>query len=160
MKIRTTRFGEIEFPNEVVLTFPEGILGFPDYHRYVLLEHDLEHSPFKWLQSVEAPELAFIVLDPMMLVGDYPLHLDSDTCRMIQVSDPNQCAYMVILNIPKDEPIKMTANMKAPLVVNATARLGRQVVLSSQAYSVSENVFPRLNERMSEINGHERAVSA
>ena len=145
MKIATTRFGEIEFPEEALIRFPEGILGFPDDTSYILLEHDVDNSPFKWLQSAHKPELAFIVLDPTMLVADYNIPIDSDTVKMIELKEETQCAFMAIVNVPQDEPIRMTANLKAPLAVNPDVRLGRQVIMGSQVYSVHEPVFPRLN---------------
>lgn len=141
MKFRTARFGEIEYPEEVVLTFPEGVLGFPNETQYILLEHTSEGSPFKWLQSLENPELAFIVVDPFYLEPRFQFEIDLDTERMIGTADSGACAVMAIVNVPRDTPIHMTANLKAPLLVNVENRLGRQVVLGSQAYSISTPVF-------------------
>jgi len=64
MKIHTTRSGDIETPDKDIISLPEGILGFDDSSEYVLLEHDSEGTPFKWLQSTSDPNLAFIVMDP------------------------------------------------------------------------------------------------
>lgn len=154
MKIVTSRFGEIEFPEEVLIEFPEGVLGFPDCRRYILLEHDLENSPFKWLQSSDNTGLAFIVLDPMLLVDKYPVMIDSDTMKMIQAEDASRLAYMSIINVPNDDPIKMSANLKAPLVVNPESRKGRQIIMGSQAFSIQEPVFPRLNDRLPAPNNN------
>jgi flagellar assembly factor FliW len=151
MKISTTRFGQVEVPDEVLLRFPEGVLGFPNDRTYVLMEHDMDNSPFKWLQSVETADLAFIVIDPLMLVNEYPVMIDADTARMIELHEGVQCAFMAVVNVPKDQPIAMTANLKAPLVVNPETRLGRQVILGSQAFSLQEPVFPRLNERLQAV---------
>lgn len=160
MKIQTIRFGEIEFPDEVLLRFPEGILGFPNDQHYVLLEHDVEESPFKWLQSAESPELAFIVLDPLLIASNYPVMLDVDTARMIGAKDVSQCAYMSIVNVPASDPCRMSVNLKAPLVVNSQNRTGRQVILGTQTFSINEPVFPRLNERLSETAQVRHAISA
>lgn len=144
MKFRTTRFGEIEYPEEVVITFPDGVLGYPEDHPYILLEHDAEGSPFKWLQSLSNPDLAFIVIEPAQVNPDYAIKLDVDTVRIIGTEHPEECAMMSIVNVPKGRPHGMTANLKAPLVVNAETRRGRQVVLSTQAYAISTPVFPSL----------------
>jgi flagellar assembly factor FliW len=141
VKFKTTRFGEIEFPEEVVMTYPEGILGFPNADRYILLEHDAQGSPFKWLQSLDEADLAFIVVDPVFVEPRYQFEIDLDTERMIACADPSACAVMCIVNVPRSQPVQMTANLKAPLVVNVETRVGRQVVLSSQAYSISTPVF-------------------
>jgi flagellar assembly factor FliW len=107
----------------------------------------MENSPFKWLQSVELPDLAFIVVDPLLIVPQYPVSIDAETLQMIEARDASRLAFMAIVNVPRDEPIKMTANMKAPLVVNPETRLGRQIIIGSQAFSIHEPVFPRINER-------------
>jgi len=146
MKYRTTRFGELEFPDEVVMTFPEGVLGFPQDVQFILLEHDAEGSPFKWLQSLDNPDLAFIILDPLSVDPRYNFEIDRDTERVIGTAQAAQCAVMSIVNVPHDRPIQMTANMKAPLVVNVETRLGRQVILGTQAFSINAPVFPHLLE--------------
>lgn len=158
MKIQTTRFGEIDFPQEALLHFPEGVLGFPEDRDYLLLEHDRDNSPFKWLQSAQSPELAFIVVDPLLIVDRYPIMIDCDTARMIQVRDAAETAAMAILNIPQGDAIRMTANLKAPLLVNPEMRLGRQIIIGSQTFSVSEPVFPRLNERLDSMSRAGRGV--
>ncbi len=152
MKHETTRFGEIEYPEEVIMTFSEGVLGFPDDKRFILLEHGAEGSPFKWLQSLDSAELAFIVLDPTHLVLDYKIELDQDTARMIETEEVENCALMAIVNVPHDNPILMTANLKAPLVVNVDSRSGRQMVLGTQLYPINMAVFPTINQNMDRID--------
>jgi flagellar assembly factor FliW len=146
MKFKTTRFGEIEFPGEVVMTFPDGVLGFPAANRYILLEHDAEGSPFKWLQSIDDPALAFIVIDPLTINPRYLFEIDVDTARIIGQSKPDQCAVMSIVNVPHDNPLRMSANLKAPLVVNVETRVGRQIILGSQAYSINTPIFAEVSE--------------
>lgn len=159
MRYRTTRFGEIEFPEEVLINFSEGILGFPQAQRYILLEHDAEGSPFQWLQSLDDPDLAFIVIEPHQVDARYQYDIDRDTEHLIGTSDPALCAVMAIINVPRDNPIRMTANLKAPLVVNVESRQGRQVVLGSQAYAIGTPLFPELiGEREEPVLSHQ-AVS-
>ena len=63
MNVASTRFGIMTVPAEKVLTFPSGVLGFPESTRYVMLDHDTD-APFKWLHCVEEASLAFVVVDP------------------------------------------------------------------------------------------------
>ncbi len=74
MKVKTTRFGEIETEFDRVIRFPRGILGFPEYREYVLLQTN-EEGTFFWLQSTENPALAFVVSDPMLFVPEYQVPL-------------------------------------------------------------------------------------
>lgn len=141
MKFTSTRFGEIEFPEEVIMRFPEGMLGFANDRRYILLEHDREGSPFKWLQSLDHAELAFIVIDPVLVEPKYRFEIDVDTRRVIGTDDPRECAAMCIVNVPHDHPVRMSANLKAPLIINAETRCGRQVILGSQQFAINTPLF-------------------
>jgi flagellar assembly factor FliW len=143
MKLKTTRFGEIDVPEDRQIRIPDGILGFPDDHRYVLLEHDSEGTPFKWLQSLDNPALAFIVMDPHLVVGDYQVLFDSETAEFFgteKVSD--QFAMMSIVNIPHDNPIAMTVNVRAPIIVSLEKRVGMQVILPNEDYPIRHRIFP------------------
>ncbi len=72
MKIATDRFGELEAGENSLLHLKNGLIGMPHVKRVLLLEHN-DESPFRWLQAVDDPKLAFPVLDPLQLVLDYPL---------------------------------------------------------------------------------------
>lgn len=158
MKFCTTRFGEIEYPAEVVLEFPEGVLGFPQETHYILLEHTSEGSPFKWLQSLENADLAFIVVDPFFVEPRFQFEIDLDTARLIGTDNQGDCAVMCIVNVPREMQIRMTANLKAPLLVNVESRRGRQAVLGSQSYSVSTLVFPQAAATNEQIYQQRAAV--
>ena len=144
MNLQTTRFGEIECPEEIIMSFPDGVLGFPEDRHFILLEHDHEGSPFKWLQSLDNPSLAFIVIDPLSVDEAYRCEIDIDTARRIGTESPADCALMSIVNIPRDNPINMTVNLKAPLVVNVENRTGRQIVLSSNVYAIGTPLFSNM----------------
>jgi len=157
MKVATTRFGEMEIPDGLVIQVPEGILGFPNDRRYVVLEHDTEDTPFKWLQSVDSRQLAFIVIDPRHILPDYRLEFDEETVAEFGSIVPDAFIPMVIVNVPKDRPIEMTANLKAPIIVHETKRVGRQIILRTQDYSLTHRIFP---EDESERVGADQAAAA
>ena len=143
MKIFTTRFGEIEVPDDRVMVIPDGILGFPGETRYVLLEHDSEGTPFKWLQSVDNPGLAFIVIDPHLVVEDYRVEFSDDVTALLGAREPGpQLATMSIIHIPREDPIGMTVNLRAPIVVNVEKRTGAQIILPNENYPIRHRLFP------------------
>ena len=129
MKCQSTRFGTFEVKDECVLVFPSGILGFPDWSTYVLLDHDTD-APFKWLQSTEEPQLAFVVLDPAFFKPDYQIQVPLDALIEIQKSDSDELSVVTILTIPSHDPGAVTANLRGPLVMNHRTRLCKQLVLS------------------------------
>ena len=143
MKIHTTRFGDIEVPNELAISIPDGILGLPDAKRYVLLEHDSEGTPFKWLQAIDNPDLAFIVLDPHLVVEPYDVRFDAETSAKLGVSAAGaDFAMMAIVNIPRENPIAMTLNLRAPILVHLEKRVGWQVILPNEEYPIRHRLFP------------------
>ena len=143
MRIQTTRFGELDFPEDRIINLPEGVLGFPNDHRFLLLEHDSEGTPFKWLQSADSPQLAFIVMDPHIIVESYRVVLDTEAAGNLGTEEiGEEFAMMAIVNIPHDDPIEMTVNVRAPIIVHTGKRIGWQVILSNEDYPIRHRLFP------------------
>ena len=129
MKFKSTRFGTFEVKDNALLTFPSGILGFPEWTRYVLLDHDTD-APFKWLQCVEEAQLAFVVLDPIFFKTDYQIDIPPDASIEIQKQDNDELSVVTILTIRSDDPSAVTANLRGPLIMNHRTRLCKQLVLT------------------------------
>lgn len=129
MKCQSTRFGTLDVKDDTLLVFPSGILGFPEWTRYVLLDHDTD-APFKWLQCMEEPQLAFVVLDPAFFQSNYQIQISMDALIEIQKQDSDELSVVTILTIPSHDPGAVTANLRGPLVMNHRTRLCKQLVLS------------------------------
>lgn len=140
MKCTSTRFGSFEVRSESLITFPSGVLGFPEQHRYVMLDHDTE-APIKWLQSVEEPELAFVILDPITFHSDYHVEVPADALVEIKAQVGEELAFAVILTIPSDDPGRITANLRGPLLISHKTKLGKQLVLSEE-FPTRHPLFP------------------
>jgi flagellar assembly factor FliW len=131
MKCQSSRFGTFEVNDDTLLVFPSGILGFSECTQYVILDHDTD-APFKWLQCVEEPQLAFVILDPAFFNPDYRIELSLDAMIEIQKQDGDELSVVTILTIPSDDPAAVTANLRGPLVMNHRTRLCKQLVLSEE----------------------------
>jgi len=134
MIIKTTRFGEIEVADETVVEFPTGILGFPKYSKYVLIDID-ENSPLKWLQSTQEPSLAFVVTNPNLFVADYSIDATRKDLVDINVEHAADVIILVLVTIPKD-PSQITANLKGPLLINTKNNKGKQLIIDNPDYSI------------------------
>lgn len=145
MKVTSTRFGEIEVDPGEVVRFNHGILGFENCRDYVLIRQDSE-SPFCFLQSVEDPDLAFIVTDPLWLRPDYKVWVRDEDLDKIEAADDDAVAIYVIVTVPKD-PQEMTVNLMAPLLINSRTRLGLQHVQVDVPYQVRHKVKDELERR-------------
>jgi flagellar assembly factor FliW len=137
LKVATTRFGAVEVPAERMLVFPHGMVGFPELHRYVMLRHR-EGSPFHWLQSVDHPDLAFVLASPLVFDPGYQVVLGNTESQLLQSSDAQHLQVWVVVTIPQGEPEKLTANLKAPVVINLENRLAAQVILDDPRFPLRQ----------------------
>ena len=131
MIIETSRFGRLEVDEQRLITFPEGILGFPSNPVYALVQTG-EDSGFYWLQAVDRPELAFVVCDPRLFVADFQVPVRREEVKSLGVEDSAGAQVFVIVNKVDD---LLTGNLQGPLVINVETREGRQLVLSDKRYS-------------------------
>lgn len=140
VQIETSRFGTLTVDPQEVLSLPEGMIGFPGLTRFILFRHK-EGSPFLWLQSLEAEDLAFVLMDPLLLVPDYDLNIPPEDGTLLGIEDAgNSIQAWAVVNIGRQEPPEITANLLAPLVVNPGARLGKQIVLFDSPYAIRHPV--------------------
>jgi flagellar assembly factor FliW len=131
MKYTSSRLGTFEIQEESVLTFPSGLLGFPESRRYVILDHDTA-APFKWLQSLDEPALAFVIIDPDLVLTTYRVEVSTEAMNEVQAQGEEDLSTAVILTIPSNDPTRITANLRGPLLMNPRTRLCKQVVLSDE----------------------------
>ncbi|MCB0377992.1 MAG: flagellar assembly protein FliW [Bdellovibrionales bacterium] len=150
MVVNTTRFGTIDISEEDILTFTEGLLGFNDLEKFVLLD-DPNDEIFAWLQSCDEPSIAFPVLEPELFEENFKLRLTKSDLQSLKSEDSAQLRSFCIITIPED-PARMTANLKAPVVVNVSQRLARQCVLQDNKLEIREPIFSKLQQRVVQHN--------
>ncbi len=136
MDVETTRFGAVNVDDARLITFPAGLLGFTSYKTYALLQPD-SHGAFLWLQSVEAPELAFVVTDPTSWVADYQVPIRREQMQELRLESLDDAQIFVIVNKYR---LSLTANLQGPLVVNRTNRRGMQVVLAEKRWTTRHEI--------------------
>lgn len=141
MLIETTRFGKVEIDDTRVITFKEGLLGFPHHRRFALLQAE-ENSIFFWLQAIDDPCLAFLTCDPLAFAPDYQAQIRPDDVRALELHDLTDCQVLVILN---KHDGALTANLLGPLVIGAHSLLGKQLVLSDKRYG-TRHPITRISE--------------
>ena len=146
MVIKTSRFGLVELKSEDVLTFNEGLLGFQDLRQFVLLD-DPNDVIFAWLQSCELPSVAFPVLEPELFGQKYNVNLNRTDLESLKMQIGQVPAYLSIITIPND-PTQMTANVKAPIVINLEQKIARQCVLQDNNLAIKEPIFTKLQSRV------------
>jgi flagellar assembly factor FliW len=141
MLLERTRFGIIEYTQSDVVTFLKGLIGFPHCKNFLLLHHRPE-SVFRWLQSIEEPSLAFLIVDPLAYVPNYapPIHTEDATELSLQEDTPILIFTMV--TIPRGKPQDMTLNLAGPLLINGVTRQAKQIIIEDEAFSIKHRVLP------------------
>ncbi|MCC7440155.1 MAG: flagellar assembly protein FliW [Bdellovibrionales bacterium] len=157
MIVRTGRFGELSVEDDSKIFFPEGVLGFADNHWFSLIDPG-DETLILWLQSLENPNLALPVLEPKIFRPDYSVRLSAAELRILKLDNVNQSAVFSILTIP-EEITEMSANLKAPVVINLREKLGRQVVLQENEYSIKQLMFKELRTHLLTIAANSRRPS-
>lgn len=142
MIFQSARFGEIEFATEDVVTLSDGLLGFEENTRYVVLQHG-DGGPFRWLQSIEDANLAFLIVDPAYFVPEYAPLLENSQAQALGLTEGTPRLVYTIVTIPKGKPEEMTLNLAGPIVINAQTRMACQVIVEDESCSVRHRVFEK-----------------
>ncbi len=140
MKFQTKRFGAIDVDETRVIRMKGGILGFEHLLTYTLLIQD-PHNPLWWLQSLEDDGLAFVVTDPLVIRADYRPEIPRAALAFLDIMQEGALSLLAIVTI-RSQPFRVTANLRAPLVINAETRVGGQVVLDDETYQVRQEIIP------------------
>lgn len=139
MKISSARLGDLEISEQDVIIIPDGIIGFSGYTKYAEL-HFLEGSPLRLLQSLEARDLAFFVIDPFLFKPDYRINVSTADLAIVKAETPAGLRILTIVTIPED-PYEMTANLQGPLIVNPETHLSTQVVNHDKDYTTKYRIL-------------------
>lgn len=147
MLIRTKCFGEIDLEDSKIIHFDNGIMGFEDCKDYTIL-YDIEEGDsgnISWLQSVDEPGLALPVINPLYVMKEYDPVVEDEIIKSLGELNDDNLVILVTLTVPSDIT-KMTANLKAPLVMNADTRKGCQIIVEEASYKVKYNVYDAIQK--------------
>jgi flagellar assembly factor FliW len=139
MFITSKRYGSLEVPDNKIITMERPILGFESLRFFCLVEvNDL--APFLLMQSTEDPEIAFLVMNPLLFFPDYRIEINSQEIAELEVTDPNTVETYVIMTMVR-KPRDITANLQGPILINTLNNRGKQLVLVNSNYRVQHSVM-------------------
>lgn len=143
LRVPTVRFGTLEVEEDLILTLPDGLIGFEDSRRYVIVRHD-ENSAFRWLQSLDAPAVALPIVEPGEFRPDYAPILSDADARALELTEETPKLVFVIVTVPAHDPRAMTANLLGPIVINGLTRRGKQVIVQNEEYTTRHAIMEEL----------------
>lgn len=142
MVAETKLFGTIDIEEEKIIEFPMGIIGFENLKKFALIydSEREERSKISWLQSMEEPLLALPVISPYDIREEYNPIVEDELMKNIGDPADADVLIFVTMSIPSDLT-KMTANLKAPIVINTVDRKAMQVIVENEDYEIKYNVY-------------------
>ena len=147
MLIHTVNFGSLEIPEEKVINFKEGLPGFPQIHRFVVLEME-EIRPFQYLQALDDPPISLFLINPFLVDPAYEFRLADSDMEDVSSKNSTELAVYAVATIPED-PSQATLNLMAPIVINDKARCGKQVILHESKYAVKHPLLSNADQNES-----------
>ena len=139
MQIHTTRFGTVDVPADELVTFEDGLPGFPGPRSMALLGAGdmpggvpgVGHHSLYWLQDAEDPDVAFLTIVPWSAYPDYDIDID------VAGSDPDDLCVLAIVTVRREDgAVKLTANLLAPVVIDSRTKRGHQAILHDQDWPI------------------------
>lgn len=130
ISFNSSRFGRLEVAKDRVIHFSGGLMGFTDIKRFVLM--DYKETSLKWLQAIDDPDIAFIVMPPYEVFPDYSLKIDKPIYNILASESEDDLVIFVMLRV---EGGRVTANLQGPLVLNSINKRGVQIVNEDPRFS-------------------------
>lgn len=130
MKAATRLFGEIEIDESKIITFEDGIIGFPDMKKFTLIfDEEKEGRPsISWLQSMDEPEIAFPVMDPLFVCEAYNPSVEEELLKNLGTIKEDNLYVLVTVTVPQNIK-ELAVNLKAPIVINTDTRKASQIIV-------------------------------
>lgn len=132
MKANTRIFGEIEIQDDKIIRFDNGIIGFPDLKEFTLIfdSEKEDKTSISWLQSLNEPELAFPVMDPLTVYPDYNPSIEDELLKPLGELTPDNLFVLVTVTVPTDIQ-EIAVNLKAPIVINTDTKKANQLIVDN-----------------------------
>ncbi len=121
-----------------VIQMPDGLLGFERVKNYKLLTRP-EEAPFMWLQMLDNPKRAFVVVPPQYILSDYNPDLSDLDVEFLELAEPSDAFVLNIVTVRGQG--RATVNLRGPIVINRRTLIGKQVIpVNAAEYAIRHPV--------------------
>jgi flagellar assembly factor FliW len=136
MEIISKLLGKIEYSQENIIRFEEGLIGISDKKNFLLIEKE-DFKPFDYLQSVDDPNFILVVISPMLVEKEFKFDIHKDDLNAIGIKNEDDFSLLAIV-IFASQVENITVNLKAPILINIHTKQALQIILQNDDYSVEE----------------------
>lgn len=136
---QTTELEPLTVKSENIIHLPLGLLGFEHLKKYVLLYNE-QDAPFRWLQVLTDPKLAFLVLCPFEILPEYQPEITDDDAEFLGLKTPQDALVWNIVTLKGNG--HATINLKGPVILNRYTLTGKQVVIANASQYALQHPLP------------------
>lgn len=155
MKLETKLLGEIDINENRIITFEDGIIGFPYMKRFLLIHDEESDNHFiSWLQSIEEPDYAVPIICPLDVLEDYNPFVAEELLSTIEPYKEEDLAIFTTIHVT-DKIEEMTSNFRAPFIINADNQKGCQVIVEDEEYLVKYPIYEILRKKKEQTEAGE-----
>jgi len=147
MQVKTKWFGTLEIGEDKIITFQKGLIGLDEFKKYTIV-YNTEKSDtatIMWLQSIEDENIAIPVMNPELFMTDYDPIIEDALLESLGDIETAELIVLVTLTVPSDI-IKMTSNLKAPIIINSDNLKACQIIADNEKYTVKYPVYDIIKE--------------
>ena len=130
---------QVPWTEDQVISFPAGLPGFEKARKFIILSLP-EHQPFHWMECVGGEDIRFAIINPLVFRPDYQPKIKKEDLASLAIKDPKELLLYVIVTLR--QPLsEATANLMGPLFINIRERVGKQIIIENDAYSLREKLI-------------------
>jgi flagellar assembly factor FliW len=130
----------VEWTEDQVIHFPNGLPGFESARKFIIMSVP-EHQPFHWMECVDGNNIRFAVINPLSFRPNYQPKIKKEEIASLNIEDPKELLLYVIVTLRKPL-VESTANLMGPLFINIKQRIGKQIIIENDSYSLRERIIP------------------
>lgn len=147
MKAKTRMFGDIDISDDKIIVLESGMIGFPDMQKFTLIydEEKGDKANIMWLQSMDDPQTAFPVINPMKIKEDYNPSVSEELLKPLGEMGQEDTFVLVTMRVPKNIE-DMSINLKAPIIINTSNNKGAQIIVEDDL-PVRYKIYSLLKKR-------------
>ncbi len=130
----------VEWTEDQVIHFPNGLPGFENARKFIIMSVP-EHQPFHWMECVDGNNIRFAIINPLSFRPDYQPKIKKEELASLNIEDIKELLLYVIVTL-RTPLVESTANLMGPLFINIREKIGKQIIIENDAYSLRERIIP------------------
>ncbi|RHW65658.1 flagellar assembly protein FliW [Clostridium botulinum] len=139
MNLNTKYHGCIEYEEKDVIYFEKGIPGFQELKKFIIFPVE-DNDVFSVFHSIEKEDMGIIVTSPFNIEKDYEIQLEEEQRKKIELQNEKDALVLNTVTLNPDID-KITVNLRAPIIINIKEKIGEQIIINSDKYSVKHPLF-------------------